>query len=102
MKENNGDYSPRYGSDVRKYCVQFPLCGMHTHAREHCEMGEMLIPAYPMQIISADLAGSFMQSYNGNLYLLRIIDHLSGWAETYPIPNKKNEAVWKMLQEVET
>lgn len=90
---------PGMKADVRKYCFHCPVCSVHTRAREHCEMGEMPIPAYPMQYVSADLTGPLVQSDNGNSYILSIIDHLSGWAEAYPLPNKTNEAVWKVFRE---
>jgi hypothetical protein len=29
--------------------------------------------------------------------MLAVIDHLTGWAEVYPIPDKRSETVWKKL-----
>jgi len=90
---------PKMKSDIRRFCYQCPLCSVHTRAREHTEMGEMPIPAYPMQIISADLTGPLAKTDSGNLYILNIIDHLTGWAESYAIPDKTNESVWKCFRE---
>ena len=54
----------------------------------------MPIANYPMQIIGMDLIGPFVTSPGGNKYVLTIIDHCTGWAEAYPIPDKTNRSVW--------
>ena len=56
-------------------------------------MGEMPLASYPMQIVSADLIGPFVESPAGNSYVLTILDHFTGWAEAYPIAKKSNECV---------
>ena len=57
---------PGMKSVIRKFCFQCPLCSVHTRAREHTEMGEMPIPAYPMQVVGADLTGPLAKTDNGN------------------------------------
>ena len=37
----------------------------------------------------------FHPSPQRNKYVLAIIDHLAGWAESFPIPNKFSETVLK-------
>ena len=60
-------------------------------------MSDMPLPAYVMQVVGIDLIGPFIPSEQGNRYALTIVDHLSGWAEALPIPNKSSEAVEKAL-----
>ena len=57
-------------------------------------MGDMPIPAYPMQIVGADLIGPLPESTKHNKYALTIIDHLSGWAKALALPDKTNQSVW--------
>lgn len=42
-----------------------------------------------------DLIGPFHPSPQGNKYILTVLDHLTGWAEAYPIPNKTSESVFQ-------
>lgn len=89
---------PKMRADIRLFCFKCPVCSVHTRQREHVEMGEMPIPAHPMQIISADITGPLAKTDNDNQYILNIIDHLSGWAESYALPDKTNENVWKCFR----
>ena len=51
----------------------------------------MPLPASPMQVVALDLIGPFVASSNDNKYILTVIDHFTGWAEAYPIPNKRSQ-----------
>lgn len=55
----------------------------------------MPIPARPLHTWGMDLIGPMPDSPYGNKYILTCIDHLTGWAEAIPIPDKSNEIVWK-------
>ena len=55
-------------------------------------------PRYPHQIVSMDIAGPFTRSARGNIYLLNFVDHLTGWADCYPLRNKRGETVADILQ----
>ena len=41
-----------------------------------------------------DLIGPLITSLLGNKYVLNIMDHCTGWVESYPLPNKSNKSVW--------
>ena len=60
-------------------------------------MGGMPTPVSAMQMVSLDLCGPFPTSRFGNRYALNIICHLTGWAESYCIPDKTNESVWRIF-----
>ena len=46
------------------------------------------IPDRPFDKIAIDLVTEYKTSASGNNYILTIIDHLTGWPEAYPIPDK--------------
>jgi len=81
-------------TDVVQRC---PICRVHVNRQEQTPMGEMPLATYPCQIIGMDLIGPFIESANGNKYVLTIVDHCTGWAEAYPIERKTNLCVWTMF-----
>ena len=58
----------------------------------------MPVASSPGQHISADLIGPLVCSNYGNKYILNVIDHYSGWIESYPLPSKENAQVWKAFR----
>ena len=56
-------------------------------------MGDMPLSVSPMQVVALDLIGPFVASSRNNKYVLTIIDHCSGWAEAYPIPDKRSQTI---------
>ena len=57
----------------------------------------MPIPYYPHQIVSMDLVGPLPRSRHGHQYLLTLIDHLTGWADVFPIANKTSSTIAEIL-----
>ena len=57
----------------------------------------MLVAQYPCQIVGMDLTGPFVPSEEGNLYILTLIDHCTGWAEAKPVPSKSAKHVLRYL-----
>ena len=53
----------------------------------------MSIANYPFEIVGIDLIGPFVNLENNNKYVLTTIDHCTGCAEAYAIPNKKNVVI---------
>ena len=85
---------PRMRRDVPVRLNHCPVCAIHNRKPGHGPPGEMPLANYPMQIISMDLIGPLTESLAGNKYALTVIDHCSGWAEAYPLPDKTNKCVW--------
>lgn len=83
--------------EVNTYVKKCPQCIVHSSRRPHLPMGEMPIPSGPGQLIVADLIGPMVESPQGNVYALTVVDHCSGWAEAFPIARKSNEEVWRKL-----
>ena len=59
----------------------------------------MQIPQYPFEQIAIDTSGPFPESYEGNRYIINIIDMFSGWPEAFPTKSKSAESVAKILVE---
>ena len=43
--------------------------------------------------MAIDLVSDLNVSASGNLHILTIIDHLTGWPEAFPIPDKKADTI---------
>ena len=57
----------------------------------------MPVAYYPHQIVSMDLVSPFPRSRFGHSYLFTLIDHLTGWADAYPIAHKNSGTIANIL-----
>ena len=79
--------------DIRKYIDNCTLC--------HREKAK--VQAYPLQMteipdrhfdkIAINLVMECETSTSGNKHILTIIDHLTGWPEAFPIPDKSADTI---------
>ena len=53
----------------------------------------MEIPDRPFDKIAIDLVTECETSTSGNKHILTIIDHLTGWPEAFPIPDKSTDTI---------
>ena len=83
---------PGMRKDIVQWVRKCAICQVHRRKQLRTGYEAMPLPASPMQIIGMDLTGPFARSNRGNQYLLNIIDHCTGWLESYPIPRKT--AAW--------
>ena len=51
------------------------------------------IPDRPFDKIAIDLVTECKTSTSGNKHILTIIDHLTGWPEAFPIPDKLADTI---------
>ena len=51
------------------------------------------IPDRPFDKIAIDLVTDCKTSTSGNKHILMIIDHLTGWLEAFPIPDKSADTI---------
>ena len=53
----------------------------------------MEIPNRPLNKLAIDLVTECETSTSGNKHILNIIDHLTGWPEAFPIPDKSADRI---------
>ena len=88
---------PGMCDDIRKILAKCGACKMFHTKKSHVHLGQMPMPHYPHQIVSMDLVGLFPRSKFGHVYLFTLIDHLTGWADVYPIAHKRGETIAEIL-----
>ena len=84
---------PRMRETIKARLAKCATCAVHYKRQDHVAMGDMPLPASPMQVVAMDLIGPFVTSSGNNKYVLTVVDHCTGWAEAYPIPDKRNITV---------
>ena len=84
---------PHMRESIKGRLAKCATCAVHYKRQDHVAMGDMPLPASPIQVVAMDLIGPFVASLNNNRYILTIVDHCTGWAEAYPIPDKRNTTV---------
>ena len=82
---------------VRTRLNKCAVCAVIYRKLNHVAMGDMPLPASPMQVMALDLIGPFVASSYDNRYILTVIDHCTGWAEEYPIANKRSQTIEHMF-----
>ena len=79
--------------DICKYIANCTLCHMEKARIQHYPLQMTEIPNRPLDKIAIDLITECETSTSGNKHILTIIDHLTGWPEAFPIPNKSADTV---------
>ena len=79
--------------DIRKYIA---ICTLHHREKAKIQAYPLQmteIPDRPFDKIAMDLVMECKTSNSGNKCILTIIDHLMGWPEAFPIPDKSAESI---------
>ena len=79
--------------DIRKYIAQYALCCREKAKVQACPLQITEIPECPFNKIAMDLVPECETSSSGNKHILTIIDHLTGWPEAFPIPDKSADTI---------
>ena len=77
--------------DIRKYIANCLLCQREKAKIQHYPLQMMEIPDRQFDKIAIDLVTECETS--GNKHTLIIIDHLTGWPEVFPIPDKSVDTI---------
>ena len=74
--------------DIRKYIAHCTLCHRDTAKIQNYPLQMMEIPNRPFDKSAIDLVTECETSSSGNKHILTIIDHIPGWPEAFPTPDK--------------
>ena len=79
--------------DIRKYIAQCALCHREKSKVQAYPLQMTEIPVLPFNKFAIDLVTKCKTSSLGNKHILTIIDHLTGWPEAFPIPDKSADTI---------
>ena len=79
--------------DTRKYISNHTLCHWAKAKVQFCPLEMKEIPEEPFDKIAIDLVTECETSTLGSEHILTIIDHLTGWLEAFPIPDKPADTI---------
>ena len=79
--------------DIRKYITQCALCHWDKTKVQAYPLQMTEIPEHPFDKITIDLVTECKTSSSGKRHILTIIDHLIGWSEAFPIPDKSADTI---------
>ena len=83
--------------DIRKYIANCVLCRRDKAKVQQYPLQMMNIPDRPFDKIAIDLVTDCETSTSGNKDILTVIDHLTGWPEAFPIPDKSADTIVSTL-----
>ena len=79
--------------DIQKYIANCVLCRWEKAKVQQYLLQMTEIPDRPFDKIAIDLVTDCKTSTSGNKHILTIIDHLTGWPEAFPIPDKSADTI---------
>ena len=79
--------------DIRKYIANCILCRWDKAKVQQYPLQMTEIPDRPFDKIAIDLVTDWKTSTSGNKHILTITDHLTGWPEAFPIPDKSADTI---------
>ena len=79
--------------DIHKYIANCTLCKREMAKMQMYPLQMMDIPDHSFNKIAIDLITDLNVSTSGNQHIHTIIDHLTGWPDAFPMPNKKADTL---------
>ena len=79
--------------DIRKYIAQYAVCSREKTKVQAYPLQMTEIPVHPFNKIAINLVTECETSSSGNKHILTIIDHLAGWSEAFPMPDKSGDTI---------
>ena len=86
-------YWKEMNKDIQKYIANCTLCHREKAKVQNYPLQMTEIPDRPFDKISVDLVTECGTSMSGNKHILTIIDHLTGWPESFPILDKLADTI---------
>ena len=79
--------------NIRNYIANCVLCRHDKAKLQQYPLQMTEIPDRPFDKIAIDLVTNCETSTSGNKHILTITDHLTGWLEAFPIPDKSVDTI---------
>ena len=79
--------------DIWKYIANYVLCSQDKAKVQQYPLQMTEIPDRPFDKIAIDLVTDCKTLTSGNKHILTIINHLTGWPEAFPIPDKSADTI---------
>ena len=79
--------------DIRKYIAHYTPCHREKAKVQAYPLQMTEIPEWPFHKIAIDLVTECENSSSCNKHILTIINHLTGWLEAFPIPDKSADTI---------
>ena len=79
--------------DIRKYIANCTVCHREKAKDQSHQLQMTEIPDRPFDKITIDLVTEYETSTLGNRHILSTTDHLTGWPEDFPIPDKSPDTI---------
>ena len=79
--------------DIRKYIANCVLCQRDKAKVQQYPLQMMDIPDRPFDKMAIELVTDCETSTSGNKHILTVRDHLMGWQEAFPIPDKSADKI---------
>ena len=79
--------------DIQKYIAICTLCHREKAKVQSYPLQMTEIPERTFDKIAIDLVTECKTSTSGIKHILTIIDHLTGWPEAFPIPDKSTDTI---------
>ena len=86
-------YGKGMNKDIRRYIVNCILCRCEKAKVQQYPLQMTEIPDRSFDKIAIDLVTECETSTLGNKHILTITDHLTGWPEAFPIPDKPLDTI---------
>ena len=83
-------YLKGLNKDIQKYIANCTFCQREMAKVQSYPLQMAEIPERPFDKISMNLVTEYKTITSGNRHILTIIDHLTGWLEAFPIPDKSH------------
>ena len=90
---------PNMYKDVVNHLQKCDPCNSRKLRKQQAPLGDMPMPKYPFEIVGIDTCGPYIESGDGNRYVIVIMDHYSGWPEAFATSDKSAKTVAQILLE---
>ena len=90
-------YIPNMRDRINEVIQRCEVCQKGIFKKEPQSVTEHTPTCRPFEVISMDFVGPLGVTENGNLHVLNIVDHFSGWTESFASANQDAHAVLPIL-----